>query len=98
MNWAVVGIVLTIVVTVAGWGVTFGVCKNQINENAKDIEEVKRQHLADMKELKDQQKSDVAMLIQKQTNTDNLLQTITNQLVELNTKVSLLIKGKIVTE
>lgn len=87
MNWSVVGIVITLIVTVAGWGVTFGVCKNQIEDNKDDI-----------KELKEQQKTDVKMLLEKQNNTDQILQEITRQLVELNTKMSLLLKGKILTE
>lgn len=78
------GILITIVVTVAGWGVTFGVCKNQIEQNRKDI-----------RDLKDQHKDDVKTLFQKQNNTDTLLQNISQQLTELNTKMSLLIKGKI---
>lgn len=98
MNWSIVGIVITLVVTVAGWGVTFGVCKNKIEENSKDIAEEKAQRTKEIDDLKSQQKNDVAMLIQKQNNTDNLLQNITNQLVELNTKMSLLLKGKIITE
>lgn len=87
MNWSVVGIVITLITTFAGWGVTFGICKSKIDENEQDI-----------RELKEQQQNDVKMLIQKQTNTDQLLQNITNQLVELNTKMSLLLKGKIITE
>lgn len=78
------GILITIVVTVAGWGVTFGICKNQIEQNRKDI-----------RDLKDQHKDDVKTLFQKQNNTDTLLQNISQQLTELNTKMSLLIKGKI---
>lgn len=78
------GVLITIVVTVAGWGVTFGICKNQIEQNKKDIRDLKEQH-----------KEDVKTLFQKQNNTDNLLQNISQQLTELNTKMTLLIKGKI---
>lgn len=79
-----VKLVVTIVITVAGWGVTFGVCKNKIDQNQKDIETLKSQH-----------KDDFNLIIQKQNNTDTLLQNISQQLTELNTKMSLLIKGKI---
>lgn len=75
---------ITIVVTVAGWGVTFGICKNKIEQNQNDI-----------KELKDQHKEDFNLVIQKQNNTDQLLQAINTQLTELNTKMSLLLRGKI---
>lgn len=78
------GVLITIVVTVAGWGVTFGICKNQIEQNKRDIRDLKEQH-----------KEDVKTLFQKQNNTDNLLQNISQQLTELNTKMTLLIKGKI---
>lgn len=78
------GLVITIVATVAGWGVTFGICKNKIEQNQKDIEALKSQH-----------KDDFNLIIQKQNNTDTLLQNISNQLTELNTQVRLLIKGRI---
>ena len=29
-------LIFTILVTLAGWGVTFGVCKNQIETNGRD--------------------------------------------------------------
>lgn len=78
------GLIITIVATVAGWGVTFGICKNKIDQNQKDIESLKGQH-----------KDDFKLVLEKQTSTDALLQTISQQLTELNTKVTLLIKGKI---
>ena len=31
------GLAVTVVVTVLGWGVTFGVCQNKIENNAKEI-------------------------------------------------------------
>lgn len=80
-------LIITIVVTVAGWGATFGICKNQIEQNKKDIAD-----------LKDQHKDDFKLVLEKQNNTDNILQQISTQLTELNTKMSLLLKGKIVTE
>lgn len=78
------GLLITIVVTVAGWGVTFGICKNQIEQNRRDIAGLKTQH-----------KDDFRLVLEKQTSTDALLQNISSQLTELNTKMSLLIKGKI---
>lgn len=67
------GLILTVIVTVAGWGVTFGVCQNKIEQNAKNIERLET----------------------RQVSTDNLLQSINTQLVELNTKMTLLLNGKI---
>lgn len=77
-------LLLTIIITVAGWGVTFGVCQNRIEQNTKDIERIERQHSAD-----------ISRLSTRQDSTDNLLQSINTQLVELNTKMSLLLGGKI---
>lgn len=67
------GLILTVIITVAGWGVTFGVCQNKIEQNAKNIERLET----------------------RQVSTDNLLQSINTQLVELNTKMTLLLNGKI---
>jgi hypothetical protein len=39
--------------------------------------------------------NDIQSVMDKQNNTDELLKAINNQLVELNTKMSLLLKGKI---
>lgn len=32
------GLIVTLVVTVLGWGVTFGVCQNKIENNTREIE------------------------------------------------------------
>lgn len=66
-------LIVTGLITVAGWGVTFGVCQNKIEQNAKNIERLET----------------------RQVSTDNLLQSINTQLVELNTKMTLLLNGKI---
>ena len=77
-------LIFTILVTLAGWGVTFGVCKNQIETNGRDIQRVEKQH-----------ESDIVKLSTRQDSTDRLLQSINTQLVELNTKMSLLLNGKL---
>lgn len=77
-------LIFTILVTLAGWGVTFGVCKNQIETNGRDIQRIEKQH-----------ENDVQKLSTRQDSTDTLLQSINTQLVELNTKMSLLLNGKL---
>lgn len=77
-------LIFTIIVTLAGWGVTFGVCKNQIETNGRDIQRIEKQH-----------ENDVHKLSTRQDSTDSLLQSINTQLVELNTKMSLLLNGKL---
>lgn len=74
---------LTIIITLAGWSVTFGVCKNQIETNGRDIQRLEKQH-----------ENDVQKLSIRQDSTDGLLQSINSQLVELNTKMTLLLNGK----
>jgi hypothetical protein len=66
-------LIFTILVTLVGWGVTFGVCQQQIETNGRDI----------------------AKLSTRQDSTDSLLQSINTQLVELNTKMTLLLNGKL---
>lgn len=76
----------TILVTLAGWGVTFGVCKNKIETNARDIERLEGQHEKDIKSINE-----------RQNTSEQLLQSINGQLIELNTKMTLLIKGDLKT-
>jgi hypothetical protein len=77
-------LIFTILVTLAGWGVTFGVCKNQIETNGCDIQRIEKQH-----------ENDISKLSTRQDSTDSLLQSINTQLVELNTKMTLLLNGKL---
>lgn len=72
----------TILVTVAGWAVTFGICKNKIDTNSRDIQRVELQHEKDVKKIAERQDS-----------SEVLLQSINAQLIELNTKMTLLLKG-----
>lgn len=71
-------------ITVAGWGVTFGIIKQKIIQSEKDLENLKK----DFKE-------DIARVETKQTQTDTLLLAINNNLTDLNTKVGLLLDNKI---
>lgn len=80
-------LLFSILVTLAGWGVTFGVCQQKIETNTRDLQRVERQH-----------ESDIVKLSNRQDGTDALLQSINSQLVELNTKMSLLLKGNIKAE
>lgn len=77
-------LIFTILVTLAGWGVTFGVCQQKIETNVRDIQRMEKQH-----------ENDVQKLSTRQDSTDGLLQSINSQLVELNTKMSLLLNGKL---
>lgn len=77
-------LIVSIAIPLITCGVTLGICKNKIEQNEKEIKELKKTHI-----------NDIQGVIEKQNNTDELLQAINNQLVELNTKMSLLLKGKI---
>lgn len=78
------GLILTLIITLAGYGVTSGVCQNKIEQNAKDITRLEQRH-----------ESDVQKLSTRQDSTDSLLRSINSQLVELNTKMTLLLNGKL---
>lgn len=80
------GLIFTVIITLTGWGVTFGICQNKIDQNTKDISRLEKTHNYDIGKLSD-----------RQNNTDVLLQSINTQLVELNTKMTLLLNGKIAT-
>lgn len=75
-------LLLTICITILGWGVTFGVCKNQIETNGRDIQRLEGQHEKDIKSINE-----------RQDTSERLLQSINGQLIELNTKMTLLLKG-----
>ena len=77
-------LIFTIIVTLAGWGVTFGVCQQKIETNVSNIQRIEKQH-----------ESDINKLSTRQDSTDGLLQSINSQLVELNTKMTLLLNGKL---
>lgn len=69
------GFLITCAVTILGWGVTFGICQNKIENNTRQI----------------------ARLEQQQSKSDSTLMIISNQLAGLNTKVDLLLDGRIVS-
>jgi Tfp pilus assembly protein PilO len=73
---------LTICITILGWGVTFGTCKNKIDTNARDIQRIEQQ-----------QEKEIKKINERQDNSEILLQSINAQLIELNTKITLLLKG-----
>lgn len=67
------GFIWTILITVLGWGMTFGVCQNKIENNAKEIQDIRARQL-----------------IYDKNNLD-----ISRNLAELNSKMDLLLQGKI---
>lgn len=75
-------LIFTILVTIAGWSVTFGVCKNKIDTNARDIQRIEATHEKDIKKINE-----------RQDGSEQLLQSINAQLIELNTKMTLLLQG-----
>lgn len=38
------GLAITVIVTVLGWGVTFGVCQNKIENNSREITRLEKQY------------------------------------------------------
>lgn len=79
-------VVCSVAITIAGWGVTFGVFQNKIETNTRDLQRVEKQHTADIERISN-----------RQDNTEALLQAINSQLVELNTKMTLLLQGNLKT-
>ena len=41
------GLIVTVMVTILGWGVTFGVCQNKIDNNTSRIERIEQNQSAD---------------------------------------------------
>jgi len=37
------GILITVAITILGWGVTFGICQNKIENNTREIERLQNQ-------------------------------------------------------
>lgn len=80
-------LILTIALTVIGWSVTAGVTSQKIATLERDVSRVEITH-----------KEDIEKVTERANNTDALLQSINSQLVELNTKMTLLLKGNLKTE
>lgn len=80
-------LILTIALTVIGWSVTAGVTSQKIATLERDVSRVEITH-----------KEDIEKVTERANNTDALLQSINTQLVELNTKMTLLLKGNLKTE
>lgn len=36
------GLIITLMITILGWGVTFGVCQNKIENNTRDVEKLEQ--------------------------------------------------------
>lgn len=80
-------LLLVLLIPVATSLVTIGICKNQIDNNTQNIAELKVYHDNDIKDVNT-----------RVDQSNIILQSINNNLAELNTKVSLLIDGKIKIE
>lgn len=80
-------LLLVLLIPVASSLVTIGICKNQIDNNTQNIAELKVYHDNDIKDVNT-----------RVDQSNIILQSINNNLAELNTKVSLLIDGKIKIE
>lgn len=81
------GLIITITVTLVSWATLWGVTKNKIDVNTRDITRLELKHETDIKKLED-----------RADNTDCLLQNINAQLIELNTKMTLLLQGQLKKE
>lgn len=77
-------LLLILLIPVLSAFISIGVCKNQLDNNTHQIAELKEYHDADIKDVNN-----------KVDQNNIILQSINNNLAELNTKVSLLIDGKI---
>lgn len=75
---------ITVIIAIASASASFGVCQNQITTNKDSIEKLELTHQKDVDALRCQQQ-----------NQDVLLQSINNNLASLNTKVDLLVNGKL---
>lgn len=88
-------LVLSLCIAIAGCALTFGVCKNQIDNNKKNIEKLELTHKEDIAKIELTHEKDISAVNSRQNNQDALLQSINNNLAELNTKMDLLVAGKL---
>lgn len=79
------GLAVTICVTVLGWGVTFGVGQNKIENNTREIQRIE-QKLA----------QEIQRLEQNQIRSDSSMSQINSQLAGLNAKMDLLLDGRVI--
>lgn len=88
-------LLIAVAIPVLSCAVAFGVAKNQIDNNSKEINRVEIQCKSDLEKMMMQHEKDFNQLKDNQKQNDALLQSINNNLAELNAKVSLLLDGKI---
>lgn len=87
MSNDVLSIVITIGITVMGWAVMFGICKQKIDNNENEIKELKADFQKDIDDLKS-----------RQNETSTILQSINNNLSRINERFDLLINGQLKIE
>lgn len=75
---------LTLGIALCSAALSFGICKNQIDTNKSNIERLEVTHKADIVEVREHQNQ-----------SDILLQSINTQLASLNTKMDLILEGKL---
>ena len=92
------GFIFSVAVTLAGACVTYGVLTQKVETQADNVARIEKEYKTNDAQIMAQVEKDLKVLRDKQSNSDALLQSINTQLVELNTKTTLLLNGDIKTK
>lgn len=100
MSIEVIALLITVFITVVGWAVMFGVCKQKIQNNTEEIEEVKKSidsvkatHVNDLATLKADFQKDIDEIKADSKEQSVILQSINNNLAAMNNNFDLLLNG-----
>jgi len=88
-------LVVTCGITLIGWAVMFGICKNKIDTNSKEIEDLKTNYTEQIKTLKADFQYDIDEVKARQNETSTILQSINNNLSRINERFDLLVNGQL---
>lgn len=91
------GLITTVVIELLGVAVMFGIMKQKTETNKEELAELKAEKDRQIQELKEAFYRELTALQTRQNQTDSTLQDMKGLLNDINSKVDLLIAGKIKT-
>ena len=95
MSTEVIAILVTVAIAVVGWVFMFGSCKQKIDSNSKEIADVKAECAKEIAELKADMQKDIDEIKKDAKEQSVILQSINNNITDLNTQFRLFLSGQL---
>ena len=94
----VIGLGLSLAIALCTVASSYGICKTQIEHNAQQIESVKVENEKQLIQVRTEINQKIESQDARISEQSVILQSINNNLASMNTKVDLLVQGKINTK